>query len=98
MPRLIEQAHARVTEWERADWLKWGTSGMPMNGDDIAAHAEATVSFLRTGGWAPRNGRGIRSALDATTTGDETGRLSEDTRTAVRDILGHLICATTGAP
>ncbi|GGZ18436.1 DUF6197 family protein [Streptomyces nitrosporeus] len=95
---LLEEAHLLAQRWEGEDWLKWGASGMPLSGPDVAAHADAALAYLRTCGWAPRNHRGIHRALYSTLTDDETGRLSEDTRAAARDILSRLICATTGAP
>ncbi|HEX5569218.1 MAG TPA: hypothetical protein VFY14_20265 [Streptomyces sp.] len=96
---LIEKAWALSRTCHRPDWLRWGSSGMPMTGQQIADHAEAAAQALRTAGWNPsiRAGRGIRDALiHAETT--TPGRFGYDTRRTVGDILGLLIRARTGAP
>ncbi|MER6775013.1 hypothetical protein ABT389_35425 [Streptomyces bacillaris] len=95
---LIERA------WELndsySDWLFWGASGMPMTGEQIAAHAEAAADYLRTAGWNPsfKAGRGIGDALAYVVNTDAEHRFSTDTRLALRSIFELLIRALTGAP
>ncbi|WP_331745303.1 hypothetical protein OG245_37475 (plasmid) [Streptomyces sp. NBC_01116] len=95
---LIERA------WELndsySDWLFWGASGMPMTGEQIAAHAEAAADYLRTAGWNPsyKAGRGINDALTYAVNTDPGSRFSTDTRLALRSIFELLIRALTGAP
>ncbi|MFE7614337.1 hypothetical protein [Streptomyces sp. NPDC057496] len=92
---LIEKARELM---RRDDWLRWGSSGMPLTGDQIAAHAEAAAEILRTVGWNPsvRAGRGIRDALIHAEKTSST--FSPDTHEAVVETLGLLIRALTGAP
>lgn len=96
---LIERAWA-LSHPHGEGWLRWGSSGMPMTGEQIAGHAEAAARALRTAGWNPsvRAGRGIRDALIHAETNDPDRRFGYDTRLAVGDILGLLIRALTGAP
>lgn len=95
---LIERA------WELTDgytdWLRWGHSGMPLTGEQIAAHAEATITILRTAGWNPTftAGRSISHAMAHAVTTDPDRRFSTDTRAALREIFSLLIRALTGAP
>ncbi|MER7750251.1 hypothetical protein ABT013_33845 [Streptomyces bacillaris] len=95
---LIERAWALNDSY--SDWLCWGASGMPMTGEQIAAHAEAAADYLRTAGWNPsfRAGRGIGDALVHTVHTDPERRFSTDTRMALRSIFELLIRALTGAP
>ncbi|MEU2770514.1 hypothetical protein ABZ628_27795 [Streptomyces diastaticus] len=87
-----------------ADWLYWGPSGMPMTGDQIAAHAEAAATLLRTEGWNPHGGftdapgHSIYSALVRAIEMDTDQRFGIDTRVALRRIFELLIRALTGAP
>ncbi|MET9810829.1 DUF6197 family protein [Streptomyces halstedii] len=92
---LIERAWALETY---TDWLHWGPSGMPLTGEQIAAHAEAALTILRTAGWNPTYtaGRGIRDALTHAQNTDH--RFSGDTRMALDWIFELLIRALTGAP
>lgn len=96
---LVERAWA-LSHPHGEGWLRWGSSGMPMTGEQIAGHAEAAAQALRTAGWNPsvRAGRGIRDALIHAETNDPDRRFGYDTRLAVGDILGLLIRALTGAP
>lgn len=95
---LIERA------WDLAgtytDWLRWGPSGMPLTGEQIAAHAEAAITILRTAGWNPTYaaGRGIRDALTHAQNTDTEHQFSGDTRMALDWIFELLIRALTGAP
>ncbi|WP_327180335.1 hypothetical protein OG599_34695 (plasmid) [Streptomyces sp. NBC_01335] len=95
---LLEAAFA-LTE-DRTDWLRWGLSGMPMTGEQIASHAEAAITILRTAGWNPSlpAGRGISAALRHAETVDTTQRFCTDTNSALDDIFALLIRALTGAP
>lgn len=92
---LIERAWALE---DYTDWLRWGPSGMPLTGEQIAAHAEAALTILRTTGWNPTYtaGRGIRDAL--THAQNTEHRFSGDTRMALDWIFELLIRALTGAP
>ncbi|MBV7674122.1 hypothetical protein STHAL_32260 [Streptomyces halstedii] len=92
---LIERAWALENY---TDWLRWGPSGMPLTGEQIAAHAEAALTILRTAGWNPSYtaGRGIRDALTHAQNTDH--RFSGDTRMALDWIFELLIRALTGAP
>ena len=94
---LIERAWALETY---TDWLRWGPSGMPLTGEQIAAHAEAALAILRTAGWNPSYvaGRGIRDALTHAQNTDTEHRFSGDTRMALDWIFELLIRALTGAP
>ncbi|MER7316510.1 MULTISPECIES: DUF6197 family protein [Streptomyces] len=94
---LIERAWALETY---TDWLHWGPSGMPLTGEQIAAHAEAALTILRTAGWNPTYtaGRGIRDALTHAQNTDTEHRFSGDTRMALDWIFELLIRALTGAP
>lgn len=96
MVPLIEKARNLM---RRDDWLRWGHSGIPLTGEQIATHAEAAAETLRTVGWNPstRAGRGIRDALIHTEKSGNT-QFSSDTHDAVREILGLLIRALTSAP
>ncbi|MGW9238742.1 DUF6197 family protein [[Kitasatospora] papulosa] len=95
---LIERA------WDLADgytdWLRWGDSGMPLTGEQIAAHAETALTILRTVGWNPTfaAGRGIGHALTHAVNTDPDHRFSSDTRAALRSVFELLIRALTGAP
>ncbi|NEA19616.1 hypothetical protein [Streptomyces halstedii] len=95
---LLEAAFALTAG--RTDWLRWGLSGMPMTGEQIAAHAEAAITVLRTAGWNPSSlaNRGIGAALRHAETADTTQRFSSDTNMALDDIFALLIRALTGAP
>ncbi|MFI5752552.1 hypothetical protein ACIBBE_43430 [Streptomyces sp. NPDC051644] len=97
---LIEQAYTLAQRHQPEGWLRWGSSGLPITGESIAVQAEATITVLRRIGWNPSDTacRSIRDAMILATREDETGRLSEDTRYVVRDILSDLIRAMTGAP
>lgn len=94
---LIERAWALE---DYTDWLHWGPSGMPLTGEQIAAHAEAALTILRTAGWNPSYaaGRGIRDALTHAQNTDTEHRFSGDTRMALDWIFELLIRALTGAP
>ncbi|MFJ9195695.1 DUF6197 family protein [Streptomyces globisporus] len=95
---LIERAWALNDSY--SDWLFWGASGMPMTGEQIAAHAEAAADYLRTAGWNPsfKAGRGIDDAMTYAVNTDPEHRFSTDTRLALRSIFELLIRALTGAP
>ncbi|MFJ3481559.1 DUF6197 family protein [Streptomyces microflavus] len=95
---LIERAWALNDSY--SDWLFWGASGMPMTGEQIAAHAEAAADYLRTAGWNPsfKAGRGIDDAMTYAAKNDPEHRFSTDTRLALRSIFELLIRALTGAP
>ncbi|MGW0669791.1 DUF6197 family protein [Streptomyces sp. NPDC002746] len=95
---LIERAWALAGNY--TDWLRWGPSGMPLTGEQIAAHAEAAITILRTVGWNPTYaaGRGIRDALTHAETTDTGHQFSGDTRMALDWIFEFLIRALTGAP
>ncbi|MFE6743878.1 DUF6197 family protein [Streptomyces tubercidicus] len=97
---LIETAFQLSLTRYRDGWLRWGSSGMPMTGEQIAAHAEAAINILRAGGWNPscHASRSIRDALIHAETADEHQGCGMDTRMVVGDILGLLIRALTGAP
>ncbi|MFB6507509.1 MULTISPECIES: hypothetical protein [unclassified Streptomyces] len=97
---LIEKAHALTRRHQPEGWLRWGSSGVPITGEAIAAQAETTLAVLRRIGWNPSDTacRSIRDAMVLATREDETGLLSEDTRYVVHDILNDLIRAMTGAP
>ncbi|MFJ1601523.1 hypothetical protein [Streptomyces sp. NPDC088261] len=97
---LIGRAYALAGEREPEGWLRWGNSGLPMSGADIAAHAETAGTVLRRIGWNPSDTAclSIRDALILSVREDETGRLSEDTRYVLVDVLNYLIRAMTGAP
>lgn len=90
--------------WELAgnhtDWLYWGPSGMPLTGEQIAAHAETAAATLRTAGWNPAYTarRGIYDALVHAEDTDPERRFSLDTRSALDNIFELLIRALTGAP
>ncbi|MEI7029668.1 DUF6197 family protein [Streptomyces pratensis] len=94
---LIERAWALA---DYTDWLHWGPSGMPLTGEQIALHAEAAITILRTAGWNPTYpaGRGIRDALTHAQNTDTEHRFSGDTRMALDWIFELLIRALTGAP
>lgn len=94
---LIERAWALE---DYTDWLRWGPSGMPLTGEQIALHAEAAITILRTAGWNPsyEAGRGIRDALTHAQNTDTEHRFSGDTRMALDWIFELLIRALTGAP
>ncbi|MFE7757640.1 hypothetical protein [Streptomyces sp. NPDC057429] len=95
---LIERA------WNLADgyteWLRWGDSGMPLTGEQIAAHAETAITILRTVGWnlTFAAGRSIGHALTHAVNSDPDHRFSSDTRAALRSVFELLIRALTGAP
>ncbi|WNI34403.1 hypothetical protein [Streptomyces sp. ITFR-6] len=95
---LIERAWALAEDY--TDWLRWGPSGMPMTGEQIAAHAETAITILRTAGWNPTYsaGRSISDALTHAINTDPDHRFSTDTRVALRWIFALLIRALTGAP
>lgn len=95
---LIERAWNLTGDY--TDWLRWGDSGMPLTGEQIAAHAEAAITILRTAGWNPSYaaGRSIRGALAHAVNTDPDHRFSTDTRGALRFIFALLIRALTGAP
>ncbi|RAJ47286.1 hypothetical protein K388_07202 [Streptomyces sp. KhCrAH-43] len=95
---LIERAWALAEDY--TDWLRWGPSGMPLTGEQIALHAEAAITVLRTAGWNPsyEAGRGIRDALTHAQNTDTEHRFSGDTRMALDWIFELLIRALTGAP
>ncbi|MER5362456.1 hypothetical protein [Streptomyces sp. NPDC002785] len=95
---LIERAWN--LDGDYTDWLRWGDSGMPLTGEQIAAHAEAAITILRTAGWNPSYtaGRSIRGALVHAVNTDPDHRFSTDTRGALRNIFELLIRALTGAP
>ncbi|MYS39155.1 hypothetical protein [Streptomyces sp. SID4920] len=90
--------------WELAgnhtDWLYWGPSGMPLTGEQIAAHTETAAATLRTAGWNPAHTarRGIYDALTHAEDTDPERRFSPDTRSALDNIFELLIRALTGAP
>ncbi|MEV6439845.1 DUF6197 family protein [Streptomyces anulatus] len=94
---LIERAWALENY---TDWLRWGPSGMPLTGEQIALHAEAAITILRTAGWnsSYEAGRGIRDALTHAQNTDTEHRFSGDTRMALDWIFELLIRALTGAP
>jgi hypothetical protein len=94
---LIERAWALENY---TDWLRWGPSGMPLTGEQIAAHAEAAITILRTVGWNPTYaaGRGMRDALTLAENTDTEHQFSGDTRMALDWIFELLIRALTGAP
>ncbi|MFJ8855672.1 hypothetical protein [Streptomyces sp. NPDC102437] len=95
---LIERAWNLAGNY--TDWLRWGNSGMPLTGEQIAAHAEAAITILRTAGWNPSYaaGRGIRGALTHAETTNPAHQFSGDTRMALDWIFELLIRALTGAP
>ncbi|MEV7722221.1 hypothetical protein [Streptomyces sp. NPDC088184] len=95
---LIEAAWALTEDY--TDWLRWGHSGMPLTGEQIAAHADTAIDILRTAGWNPTYtaGRSIRDALTHAEKTDPHHRFSSDTRGALREIFSLLIRALTGAP
>ncbi|MFB6814504.1 hypothetical protein ACFCV8_08155 [Streptomyces sp. NPDC056347] len=95
---LLESAWTLAGDY--TDWLRWGRSGMPLTGEQIAAHAEAAAQALRTAGWNPAYvaGRGIRAALIHAEVTDPGNRFSGDTRMALDFIFEFLIRALTGAP
>ncbi|MFF9690525.1 hypothetical protein [Streptomyces sp. NPDC014623] len=95
---LIERAWALAEDY--TDWLRWGPSGMPLTGEQIAAHAETAITTLRTAGWNPAftAGRSISDALTHAINTDPDHRFSTDTRVALRHIFALLIRALTGAP
>ncbi|MCA1218482.1 DUF6197 family protein [Streptomyces sp. 8L] len=104
-PTLTPEAVAEWVEraWRlapRGDWLAWGSSGTPLSGQVIAAHARAAADILRTAGWNPDvvAGRGLRDALVYAERLDVDGGFSMDTRMAVGEIVGLLVRAATGAP
>ncbi|MER5988852.1 hypothetical protein [Streptomyces sp. NPDC001787] len=82
------------------DWLRWGLSGMPMTGDQIAAHADAAAHWLRTEGWNPSDAacRGIYAAVRHAEHTDPSHRFSTDTRDTLTRIFSLLIRTLTGAP
>ncbi|MGW2109491.1 DUF6197 family protein [Streptomyces sp. NPDC001948] len=95
---LLDRAWALTQH--RTDWLRWGSSGMPLTGEQIASHAEAAIDILRTAGWNPSvvAGRSIRDAMIHAERTDADRRFSSDTRAVLADIFGLLIRALTGAP
>lgn len=97
---LIDRAWNLAGDYDRTDWLRWGYSGMPLTGEQIAAHAEAATDILRTAGWNPSYtaGRSIRGALAHAVNTDPEHRFSTDTQGALRSIFELLIRALTGAP
>lgn len=97
-PASLLKAAFALTPYD--DWLRWGRSGMPMTGEQIAAHAEAAITILRTAGWNPsyEADRSIRSALLHAETADTTQRFFYDTCSALESIFALLIRALTGAP
>ncbi|MFF8696756.1 hypothetical protein ACF08W_31535 [Streptomyces sp. NPDC015144] len=95
---LLKSAWALTDDY--TDWLRWGPSGMPLTGEQIAAHAEAAARALQAEGWNPTYpaGRGIRAALVHAEATDPEHRFSGDTRIALNFIFEALIRALTGAP
>ncbi|MFE2498843.1 hypothetical protein [Streptomyces scopuliridis] len=95
---LIEKAHELAVRAYGEDWLHWGFSGLPLAGEQIAGHAEATIEVLRVIGWNPSDSarRSIRDGLFLARS-TEAG-WGDDTSWRIGDLLNILIRASTGAP
>ncbi|WP_326615330.1 hypothetical protein OG949_41225 (plasmid) [Streptomyces scopuliridis] len=99
VPLLVEEAHELALIRHGKGWLAWGSSGMPLTGEQIAGHVETAAQVLHSDGWNPSDTaqRGIRDALVSAEILDPR-RFTEDTRWVIEHILNLLIRASTGAP
>ncbi|MFE3144273.1 hypothetical protein [Streptomyces scopuliridis] len=99
VPPLVEEAHELALIRHGKEWLAWGSSGMPLTGEQIAGHVETAAQVLHADGWNPSDTaqRGIRDALVSAEI-LEGQRFTQDTRWVIEHILNLLIRASTGAP